>query len=713
MRKRLLVMFTLALVVGLDLSVLLASLYDSLISMAYPLRLFSGAILLLFLQGYLLLKVLNIKLHNLSETLFLSIGISISITLLWGLFIEFVLPLLGVTSPFSIRYVMLVLNITIVILLLFFCILDGHTNPAHRVISIKIKLTFNYLDLFFVLLPILSLLSAYYFNISHNNIGLLVVYIVISITPLIFLVTDAFNYTLALWLISLSLILSTTFGISWNYIWGYDINGEYHWAKSVLMNGFWNINEYNQYNVVASVNILAPIYSLVLNKSLIWIFKLVYPFLLSFVPVVLYVSYLKLLRDKRMAVFSVLFFMFIPAFFVNMLALARQMIAELYLSLIIYSIVTRLDKKLFLLFIVSLAISHYGTAYLLMFALLVLAVVFSFIKLKFYKKYIDSKSVALFWIITLLWYMYTGGGFQFRNLTNIVYQTFSYIQYLFNPQYSQGLSLLVGKLTPIRQIAKWINLLALIFILLGMLRVLYQLFYADKKHNLEFYGLSIVFLMYDLAGIAVPFFSNRLNTARLYQITLFFLAPYFVIGILCFISLFRTIILRKRKQYKAIKSRVNSLKLSAVFLIIYFLFNSGIMMVVANDPKPPMWLTKSVGPYWTSPEIVGAGWLALHKQIELRVYSDQYSSLLFLNLLGQPIGKVYFKCRHGVIINLPVAKAYVYFNSFEINYKKIVCVLPSTSISLTIYLPMAQLMPYLLHAQKIYSSTAVYIYYTR
>ncbi|WP_283217725.1 hypothetical protein [Thermococcus sibiricus] len=52
------------------------------------------------------------------------------------------------------------------------------------------------------------------------------------------------------------------------------------------------------------------------------------------------------------------------------MALARMMVVEIYLALIVYAVVSkRISPTFLLVFGVSLIISHYGTAYLLAFAL--------------------------------------------------------------------------------------------------------------------------------------------------------------------------------------------------------------------------------------------------------------------------------------------------------------------------------------------------------
>ncbi|KUK17261.1 MAG: Uncharacterized protein XD54_1430 [Thermococcus sibiricus] len=76
------------------------------------------------------------------------------------------------------------------------------------------------------------------------------------------------------------------------------------------------------------------------------------------------------LLGKIWAELSVLFIVFFFHFFYNTMALARMMVVEIYLALIVYAVVSkRISPTFLLVFGVSLIISHYGTAYLLAFAL--------------------------------------------------------------------------------------------------------------------------------------------------------------------------------------------------------------------------------------------------------------------------------------------------------------------------------------------------------
>ncbi|WP_054840619.1 hypothetical protein [Thermococcus peptonophilus] len=50
---------------------------------------------LMFLPGYLLLRIFNTKTESISEEIFLEVALSISVVMIMGIFANFVYPLLG------------------------------------------------------------------------------------------------------------------------------------------------------------------------------------------------------------------------------------------------------------------------------------------------------------------------------------------------------------------------------------------------------------------------------------------------------------------------------------------------------------------------------------------------------------------------------------------------------------------------------------------
>ncbi len=99
-----------------------------------------------------------------------------------------------------------------------------------------------------------------------------------------------------------------------------------------------------------------------------WVYKIIFPLLFALMPVALYQAYMKQSNEK-LAFMASFFFVSLVVFFSEMLQLARQEIAELFVALIILLIVDRSMQKsrwslLFLVFAASLVLSHYGLTFI-------------------------------------------------------------------------------------------------------------------------------------------------------------------------------------------------------------------------------------------------------------------------------------------------------------------------------------------------------------
>lgn len=178
-------------------------------------------------------------------------------------------------------------------------------------------------------------------------------------------------YPLIIFVIAISLLFQNS--LVSNYISGFDIQREYFVANSVFTN--FNLIDvgYPELKAILSVTILPTIFANVLNLNLIWVFKIIYPLLLTLIPLGLY-KIIKTQTNAKIAFLSTLFFVSSYSFYYNMLQLTREIIGELFLILIIFLM---LDEKnnvnksvLLVIFAFSLIVSHYGLSYILLLILI-------------------------------------------------------------------------------------------------------------------------------------------------------------------------------------------------------------------------------------------------------------------------------------------------------------------------------------------------------
>lgn len=524
--------------------------------------------------------------------------------------------------------------------------LCGIVNRKHVLINHPFKML-SLSDILLLFIPFLSIVGAYLRNAYEINILLMFSIFMISLIPL-FVVYDKIprsSYPLAVFIISVSLLFHTS--LVGDHVWGWDIQHEYYLSDLVIKHGIWDSSIPDNYNAMLSVVMIAPIFSIFCKISLVWVFKVIYPFIFAFVPLALY-QFFKKQVDEKLAFFSTFFFMASGTFCTEMTQLARQQIAELFLALLLLVMVneeiTKKSKALFfIIFSFSLVVSHYGLSYIFMLMLFsscfILVIVRSPLKfsekLQLSEKFkgfyshlkdqyikndlIKTTFVFLFFTFALTWYMYVSSSSIFITIIKIGNQiTSSIFTEFLSPSAVQGLAELSKKQpTFLHEIGRYIRLLTQFFIIAGIL-----VFVRNKKikFNNEYVVLSYVAFFICLLAIAVPYFSSAINTTRLYQITLFFLAPFCIIG---GISIFSRLKYLKTNPYTPL----------SIILGLLLLFNIGWIYTVLDERPSSFALNpKDDAPYFNYEEIQGAKWITHNMDRNKYIYADEYRKLIFLSI---------------------------------------------------------------------------------
>lgn len=620
------------------------------------LREFVGFVYLTFIPGIIILRIL--KLHKLGniETLLYTVGLSIATLMFTELLMNTVYPLFGISGPISI----MPLIITISVVVLIFCVIcyvrdKDFSDPSF----IDVGAVSSPPALFLCLIPFLAIFGTYMVNFHHNNILLLFLIIIIALI----VVLIGFNkfipknlYPLAVFVIAISLLYHRSL-IS-VYLWGSDIFTEHYVSNLVIINSYWNPTTPGMVTAMLSIVMLAPAYSNICDMSITWVFKIIYPLLFSLVPLGLYRVFQKQTNEK-IAFLSCFFFVSLMTFYDDMLSLARQQIAELFLVLLILLMIDKNMNKikssfLFIVFGVSLVVSHYGLSYIYMLSLiaawllLVLAENPEIQKLKdkFYSKFsryknkefisnphssntedrtISSTFILLFIVFTLAWYMYVSSSSTLNAIVHIGdHIATSIFTEILNPEAAEGLDMIVREtVSPLHSVTKYLHLIAQFFIAVGVLTLLLKR--NEMKFEKEYVAFSVVNFALCLAGIAIPYFASALNTVRLYQITLIFLAPFCVIG---GTTVFKVISSTIRTSWTN-KSARSSLKGLSVFFVILLLFNTGFVYELADDYPASISLSSDKVLAFRriihEQDMTGAEWLVVHGKNSTTVYADDYT----------------------------------------------------------------------------------------
>lgn len=618
-----------------------------LIGLEIPiLRQVVGFVYLTFVPGIVIIRLLKIHRLGIVETILLSTGLSVSFLMFSGFFLNTVLSFLNINSPLSFRNVVLFTTAIVAIL----CIISYRTNRFYQYELPPLNISSTALCL--MLLPVLGIIGTYFVNFHSNNILLLILIALIAFIPVLVAAKKipSVLYPLTLVVIAISLLFHNSL-ISM-YISGYDIHLEYYTYKIVANNAYWRPNIYSNLNAMLSIVILPATYSNFLKMDGTWIFKIVYPIILSLTPLGLYRIYQRQMKNNEIAFYSVFFFMSFYTFYTEMLSLARQEIAELFFVLLIFlTVQDTLNKNirntLILIFSASLVTSHYGLSYIYMF-LIILIFLFSKdwirnSKIKSYLPEFNLKNLTLnyflaFYIVfLLLWYMNVSRSSAFNTIVGIGDHIYGSIFNEFlspSPEtMDRNVLMAIGATDPIvssigRNIHRNLQLITQFLIVLGFLKIIVYREYA--KFKAEYFYLIVASLVILLLSI-LPNFAISLNMTRIYHIALFALSPLFIIGGMYVGEVLIKIMMLKNKL---IKDHAGFILILFV-LIPYFLFNVGLVYEITKDSPTSMSLgmermkndknTRDLfyTYYVQEQDVYGARWY--YKNANAKVYADSAS----------------------------------------------------------------------------------------
>ena len=226
------------------------------------------------------------------------------------------------------------------------------------------------------------------------------------------------NY-ITIYVISLCLIYLTT--LPTNYLMGSDIHIEYYFAHLTQTSG-WDYSLSLNINSALSITLFAPYLSNLLHLDLLWVFKVIFPLFYALVPVILYFVFTHFM-EKREAFISAFFFVIIPSFFMEVAAIARQQIAEVFfvgfLALLVLG-PERLKMRRGLWFGLLIGcgiftiVSHYTTGGMLMFYGAITAVIillFKVIKVRLAAPaLLSTLGIAVICLLGITYYGTVSGG---------------------------------------------------------------------------------------------------------------------------------------------------------------------------------------------------------------------------------------------------------------------------------------------------------------
>ncbi len=573
-------------------------------------------IYLTFFPGFLILRIL--KLHELGKikTILYALGLSISSLILFGIFVNIILPILNISNPISLFPLAVTLTMFISSLSILAYLRDQDYSPSPR----RYLNLINYVSpayLFLTLLPLIAILFARIAPI--NNYPLVILVFSIGIIPIVILFRRFIPrkvYPFALLMISLALMFHLSMVSAYPRRLNVDL--EYYFLDSIVRQGYWNPSLDYITGASTSITILGPIYKILGSIESNLMFNIIYPTIFSFTPVALYTAYNKNL-GQEFSFISAFFWLSFPYLFLESILLRRQQVSILFLALIILTLFDQEipDSKksvLLVLLAFSLISSHYtlGIIFILIIVLSYL-IKRALVKMRSWtaektnelsigssgsKSNIKGSFIAMCIVCGSAWYFYISSGEILNSLIEISNQLFINLSEFLNASsrsslvrtaFGEGLfsTSLIGMVYQITLI------LTELFILIGFIGMIRNI----KEYGNDCISLKSSSILLLAIFITIPYASTiGLPISRLYFILLIILSPLFIIGFKTFWKFLSNFYNKYKKlSYLNNVSRVNSnfkrtffgfsLRICiSIIILIYFIFNSGLVFSIGNYP---------------------------------------------------------------------------------------------------------------------------------
>lgn len=582
--------------------------------------------------------------------------------MLVGLLANTICPLLRISYPISMASLFATTGIGIWFLAGLAYIRDKkYTKPK----QIENRCCYQSPSMFLIFIPLLAVLAAYLVNAYHNTF--LQIILILTIGLVFILITfdnyiPKYLYPLAIFVIALSLIYHNNLISS--YLTGSDIHRQYFYAKLVERSAYWDYSLYSNVNTMASVTILPVTYSKIFQLDLTWVFKVIYPFFFALLPVSLYQTYKKFMNTK-LSILACFFFVSFPVFWT--LRSMTQYIGEFFLSLLILtSFDNKLDGKKKIIFTIvfglSMILSHYGTSYLFLIVYMIGGyIVVFFLNMLSPGKTVDgyqesgqpiflNKFVIIILLVFLfLWYTYIGGGHTLDTVLRIIKSGINGFSNFFsqNPfSQSSDLQMAAGgsaSLSLWRKVHWSIFVISVVLMGLGFLKTLFKP--KVNKFNFTNGYLALAGMSFFILFISVilPNFVIYYNATRMYHLTLIFISPFFIVGLVQILDTCEFIHGKIKGKLNLLinfnasnaKKAVTMYTAILCILLSYFLLNSGIVYEIVGDTPSDLSVSYNrcknsnnpalvTGYYqwsWNISEIMGGKWLSANKGPDV-VYAD-------------------------------------------------------------------------------------------
>jgi len=511
---------------------------------------------LTFVPGGLAVLLLYEDLRVSARTLLYAMGLSLISLLAMGFTINIFLLRVDIEAPLAKGP--LGISVTLLVGILYYFV-RKRTPDGVLEVSLPLPLTPGLVAA--ALLPFLGILSMTYLNATANNGPILVLLGIFAVIPLVAVLrSDARIHPYLVYFLALAISYHKSFWKNFGFSgspgvvrtwqeqqWNPGITEVDATSTSLLQNG-----------------VLFPTYARLSGISIITELEVVNPFLIAFIPLAVYVV-ARHYFGSRHGLLAAALFSFAHPFYIQYPTAGRAATPVLFLSL--FAVVlseqdlsTVRTSLLGLLFVSGIVVSHYGTSYFVMFAILgalsllvVIRILDDVVDQRFdgivtdggqvvgdqLRSYRESRSghSALSWTLAFYytvgaigWYMYATQGNKYKTLPNHILSTF----YTF-----MGEEIVSGR-TGARiqrdygsqsiRISKVIYISIGIMMGIGLLYTFYRRFIKDDRSLVDDHYVVMASVM--LAIFGSTFVARNWGGGRPMMITFTFTGAFSVLGAL-------------------------------------------------------------------------------------------------------------------------------------------------------------------------------------
>ena len=421
------------------------------------------------------------------------------------------------------------------------------------------------------------------------------------------------------------------------------------------------------------MTILPQVYQVISGLGGEYVFKLFMALIGSVTPLIVYLVARKYLISKY-AFLGALLFIF-QLFFVSLLGAVRQEIATIFFFLAVLVIfdfeMSKWPRKLLIIiFLFSMLISHYSTAYVA-FILILPILLWPFFDKLIRERRLDFTNFDLILIslvLIIIWYVLVA-KVQFASGAEVVAQTVQTAASSGGVSTSSLVSTrgayVLGVLgVVLKNLPNTVSVIAndLIFatILLGLLGILRKYRYYHEKFKMQFLIGIIISIALLILFVTLPYISIAYDVVRLFFQLIIFLAPVFVIG--------GIVISRLIKKPKW--------DVYVLLILLLFLFTcvTYLQYSALGEPYSPYYENNSIirqEEFIYNSELVSAQWLYQNRVDNLTIYSDGSDNSRFLTAYGRNTNNVNL---NGSFFgwNQSINQGYIYLGYVNVNNNQVI-----------------------------------------